>query len=127
MPQVPLLDLTKERLPFLVIETAISQSSQSLQEKVNYWISRKIPYVIAVDRVAYQHAVESVPSRGHVEISIWGPNEYFRSVRIPFMQERTFEFVLSKAIFTEGYDLSAYDLHPETDEIKITLLQYFAK
>ena len=125
--QIPPVDPSKERLPFLVLESAICQSSQSLKEKVNFWLLRKISYVIAVDRVPYEQTSESAKDQGHIDISVYGPKEYFQSVRISFGQRKTFEFVLSKAVIGEGYDLSAYVLHPEADEIKVKLLQYFAK
>jgi hypothetical protein len=98
------------RKPFLVVETAISQSSQSLMAKMQNWRNYGIPYVIGVDRRISNQEVDFIffSKNNPDSIQTFKIGEY----AIPI-------FKFSKSLISESYDIGSFDLEPNIDEFEV--------
>lgn len=97
-----------QKLPFIVVETAISQATRSFMDKLEIWRQAQIPYLIGIDRKEINQTVE---------VHFYSRDMPDRLFRLKFGRFETISFELKKSILAEGYNVSTIDKNPSNDEL----------
>ena len=105
----------ERKIPFLVLETAASQTSASLKAKVQDWIGVGVPYVISIDRN---------DSLKEVKMAIWVQGNEQSLGIFQFGELASLSFKMSKKIISAGFDIQEFENDPKDDEISVSLIRF---
>jgi hypothetical protein len=112
------IDPLMKSLPFLVVESAVSQRLRDLERKMDFWAKMGVPYVIGFNRDQRRKEIDILLIIDFVHL----PIKTFK-----FGQEGDLDFHMSKHMISLGYDIKEFDLNPTHDDIHIILEPFDVK
>jgi hypothetical protein len=112
IPEKFLLDPSIEKIPFLIVEVAVSQRLSDLENKMNFWKKKGVCYVIGFNRDAAKKEVNIL----FIANCVVFPVKTFK-----FGDIATFDFHLSKQLITSAYNISEFEINSNCDDIHIIL------
>jgi hypothetical protein len=96
--------------PFLALEVAWSQSSSSLQQKIQNWLDLGVMWVVGIDRSFLNDSV-------HIFIREKGNENLILDLKYNVGDYAEFDVVLPKSSFFARFNIQDRDLHPERKEL----------
>ena len=109
------VDAETAEIPFLVVESAVSQTRNDLMDKLNEWKNKGIVFVMGIDRKESKKEVDFITFIEGEE----KPRKTFK-----FGEIGKFDFHLKKTSITKGYNLQPFELNPNSNEIHIYLDEF---